>query len=409
MTQRVVITGLGVVSSIGWEIDEFWSNLTAGRSGISHLSLTTSDLPVRIGGQISDFPAGSWFSPKESIRMDRFTQFALAAALQAAKDAKVEQGGEDVGVVVGSGVGGIITLLDQQQVLLEKGAGRVSPFMIPMMMINNAASQIAIRFHAQGYSSCPVTACASSLHALGEAYQVIRRGEARLIFAGGAEAPLVPVAIAAFANMKALSASKREPAQVSRPFDRNRDGFVISEGAGILVLEALESALARSAHIYGEIRGFAASTDAYHVAAPEPEGTAIVSMIKRALTSAGMIPEDIDYVNAHGTSTPLNDKIETLALHKAFNSHAKRLLVNSTKSMIGHLLGAAGAVETIAALLALERGIVHPTINLDEPDPDCDLDYVANRPRFQPIHSFLKLSYGFGGHNAGLIVSRYQG
>lgn len=408
--KRVVITGIGVITSIGQNKEDFWENLIRGHSGVTRISLfDPSSFPVRIASEVKDFCWKDYFSSKEANRLDRFTQFALAAAIQAAHDANLREGGEDVGVIVSSGVGGLGTLVAQQEILSQRGSERVSPFLVPMMIVNAACAQIAIHFRAQGYSSVPVTACASSLHALGEAYQAIKRGQARLIITGGAEAPIVPLAVAAFANMKALSFRNEEPQKASRPFDLYRDGFVMGEGAGILILESLESALERGAHIYAEILSYACSTDAYHITAPEPSGQAVVRMIRKALKEAALSIEEIDYINAHGTSTPLNDKVETMALKEVFRDQAYAIPVSSTKSMIGHLLGAAGAVETIATLLSLEKNIVPPTINLENPDPDCDLNYVPQKAIFKEVKCAMKLSYGFGGHNACLILRRFEG
>lgn len=407
---RVVITGIGVITSIGLTKEEFWQNLAEGCSGVDLISrFDASSFPVRIASEVKGFRAQDYFTSKEALRMDRFAQFALAAAIQAMNDAKVEEGGEDSGVIVSSGMGGLETLLAQQDILVQKGPSKVSPFLVPMMIPNAACAHTAIRFRAKRCSFAPVTACASSLHALGEAYQAIKAGRARLIITGGTEAPIVPLAVAAFANMKALSFKNDEPQKASRPFDLKRDGFVMGEGAGILVLESLGSALKRNAHIYAEIVGYACSTDAYHMTAPEPSGQAVISMIKTALKEAGVSTAEIDYINAHGTSTPLNDKIETMALKEVFQERAYVIPVSSTKSMIGHLLGAAGAVETIATLLPIEKGIVPPTINLEYPDPDCDLNYVPQKAIFKEVKYALKLSYGFGGHNACLILKKYEG
>lgn len=406
---RVVITGLGVVTSLGQNVEEFWREIAYGRSGVSPLFLfDASSLPVRIASQIKDFNPIGVISKKETLRMDRFTQLALVAATEAWKKAGLKEGGEDVGVVVGSGVGGLESILKEEAVLMERGPDKVSPFLVPMMIANSACAQIAIRFRANGPSLAPVTACASSLHALGEAYQLIKWGEARIIISGGAEAPITPLALAGFSNMGALSRRNDEPEKASRPFDLFRDGFVMGEGAGILILESLESAQERGAHIYAEILSFAASTDAFHITAPEPNGHAVAQMIRRALAEASLLPQEIDYINAHGTSTLLNDRIETKVLKEVFSDHAPRLLVSSTKSMIGHLLGAAGAVETIASILSLERGIVPPTINLENPDPECDLNYVPNSAFKKNVRKIMKLSYGFGGHNACLILGKFD-
>jgi 3-oxoacyl-[acyl-carrier-protein] synthase II len=408
--KRVVITGVGVITSIGQTKEEFWQSLSEGRSGISSISrFDSTSFPVRIASEVKDFRVRDYFTTKEAIRMDRFTQFALAAAIQAMNDAKIPEGDESVGVIVGSGIGGLETLVGQQEILYQKGPSRVSPFLVPMMILNAACAQIAIHFRAQGYSFAPVTACASSLHALGEAYNAVKTGKARLIITGGAEAPIVPLAMAAFANMKALSFRNEEPQKASRPFDLYRDGFVMGEGAGILILESLESALERGAHIYAEILSYACSTDAYHITAPEPSGQAVVRMIRKALKEAELSIEEIDYINAHGTSTPLNDKIETMVLKEVFRDQAYAIPVSSTKSMIGHLLGAAGAVETIATLLPLEKNIIPPTINLEYPDPECDLNYVPQKAIFKEVKCAMKLSYGFGGHNACLILRRFEG
>lgn len=402
MNFRVFITGVGVITSIGIGKENFWSSLAEGVSGIGQISsFDPSLLPVQIASEVRDFRPQSFIFPREMARMDRFAQFALAAAKMALEDGGLECLDSDrAGVIVSSSIGGIGTLIEQETVRRERGANRVSPFFVPMMMANSAAAFIAIEFKARGYSSSPVTACASSLNALGEAYEVIRRGDADLMIAGGAEAAILPLTIAGFSNMRALSATG------SRPFDQKRDGFVLGEGAGILLLESGESARRRNAHIYAEIVGYGCSNDAYHITAPEPEARSVGIMIEQTLKKSGVKLEEVDYVNAHGTSTPLNDRLETLALKKVFGEHSRQLLISSTKSMIGHLLGAAGAVETIASLLPLEKGIVPPTINYRFPDPDCDLNYVPNKARQAMVRTVLKTSYGFGGHNACLVLKK---
>ncbi len=402
MNSRVFITGVGVISSIGMGKESFWSSLSEGRSGIGRISsFDPSSLPVQIASEVREFRAEDFIASKDIARMDRFAQFALAAAKMALADGGLEcLESYRAGVVVSSSVGGIGTLIEQEGILRERGASRVSPFFIPMMMANSAAAFIAIEFKARGYSSSPVTACASSLNALGEAYEVIRRGDADLMVAGGAEAPILPLTLAGFANMRALSGTG------SRPFDQKRDGFVLGEGAGILILESEKSARERNAHLYAEIAGYCCSNDAYHITAPEPEARSVSTMIEQALDRSRVKLEEVDHVNAHGTSTLLNDRLETLALKRVFGEHARRLLVSSTKSMIGHVLGAAGAVETIASLLPLEKGIVPPTINYRVPDPDCDLNYVPNMAQEAMVRTVLKVSYGFGGHNACLVLKK---
>jgi 3-oxoacyl-[acyl-carrier-protein] synthase II len=344
--------------------------------------------------------------------MDRFTQFGAAAALMAWRDAGLDRDEIDrdaAGVFVGSGIGGIRTIEEQYSLLLEKGPRRVSPFLVPALIANMAAGYISILLLLRGPNSTAATACASSNHAVGDAYRVIQRGEAEIMVAGGAEAAISEIAFAGFCSARALSTRNDEPAQASRPFDRKRDGFVMGEGAGIVILESLDHALKRGAHIYAELAGYGMSADAYHITAPDPEGAGAVLSMQRALESAGLAPEAVDYINAHGTSTEYNDRIETLAIKKTFGRHASSLAVSSTKSMTGHLLGAAGAVELIATLLCIEHQTVHPTINYEFPDPDCDLDYVPNRARAMKIDVALNNSFGFGGTNATLVVKRYVG
>jgi 3-oxoacyl-[acyl-carrier-protein] synthase II len=344
--------------------------------------------------------------------MDRFAQFGVAAAKMAVEDAALEIGEEDperIGVVIGSGVGGIETLCDQHNVLLNKGPNRVSPMLIPMMISNMAAAQIAICLGPKGPNITVVTACASGTNAIGEAFKLLQRGAAEVVLAGGAEAPIVPIAMAGFCSMKAMSTSNGEPQRASRPFDKNRDGFVIGEGAGVLVLETFEHAAARGARVYGEVAGYGCTADGYHVVAPEPEGAEAARAIRIALEDAGISPDQVDYINAHGTSTDLNDKIETLAIKKVFGDHAYRVAVSSIKSMLGHSMGAAGALEAVACALSVSTDWVPPTINYEHPDPECDLDYVPNQARQCPVKVAVSNSFGFGGHNAVLAFKKFEG
>ncbi|MGN9169052.1 beta-ketoacyl-ACP synthase II [Paenibacillus polymyxa] len=410
--QRVVITGMGVVSPLGNEVGTLWNNLLEGNSGIRKIdSFDVSDLKAQIAGLVQDFDAEKQWGRKDARRMDRFTQFALYAAEQALKDSGLELDHTDlerVGVYVGSGVGGLDSLVDNVDVLLHRGPGRVSPTLVPMMISNMAAAQISIAFGAMGPTLSPVTACSIGNTAIGEAFRTIRTGDADVIFAGGAEAAVSRLALASFANATALSTRNEEPSTASRPFDQDRDGFVMSEGAGILVLESLEHATRRGAEIYGEVIGYGASSDAYHMVAPHPEGTGAYLAMKAALHSARISPEEVDVISAHATSTAVGDIAETLAIHKLFGEYAYQIPVTANKSMLGHMLGAAGGIEAIALVQSLREGIIPPTMHLDNPDPACDLDYVPNEARKAPLNIGLSNSFGFGGHNAVIVLKRYE-
>ena len=412
MNEKVVITGLGAITPVGHGVPETWSNLVEGQSGIGTISLfDTEGFDVRIAGEVKNFHPEEVLSAREAKRLDRFCQFALLAAREAVADAGLtidEANSTEVGVLVGSGIGGITTLSEQIDVLHNKGPHRVSPFLIPMYIIDLAAGQIAIAMGARGPNFGVVSACSTSAHALGEAAEIIKRGDARVMIAGGAEAGVVPVGVAGFASMKALSTRNDEPERASRPFDRDRDGFVMGEGGGIVILEAEEHARARGAHIYGELAGYGLTDDAFHITAPSEGGEGAVRAMRIALRKAQCDPSDVDYVNAHGTSTPLNDKLETEAIKTVFGDHARKLPVSSTKSMTGHTLGAAGVIESIVCLKSIEQGVVHPTVNYETPDPDCDLDYVPNIARQHQVDVALTLSAGFGGHNAVLVFRRYR-
>jgi 3-oxoacyl-[acyl-carrier-protein] synthase II len=411
--QRVVITGLGVLSPVGIGKEDYWKALLQGKSGIGPVTrFDTSSFDSKIAGELKDFAPEQFLDRKEIRRMDRFAQFGVAAAKLAVADAALEidkENLEDIGVVMGSGIGGIETLCDQHNILLTKGPSRISPLFIPMIISNMAAGQIAISLGPKGPNITVVTACASGTNAIGEAYLMLRRGAAEVILAGGTEAPIVPVAMAGFCSMKAMSTNNDEPQRASRPFDRNRDGFVISEGAGVMVLETLGHASARGARIYGEVAGYGCTADGYHITAPEPEGAEAARAIRIALEDAGISPDQVDYINAHGTSTGLNDKIETMAIKKVLGDHAYRTPVSSIKSMIGHSLGAAGALEAIACALSISTGWVPPTINYEQPDLECDLDYVPNQARQCPVRVAVSNSFGFGGHNGVLVLKKFEG
>ena len=409
--KRVVVTGMGAVTPLGSTVDQLWSDLIAGKSGIDFITkVNKDDFPAKVAGEVKDFDPLLYMEKKESKRMDLFTQYAVGAAKMAVEDAKLtidETNAEQVGVWVGSGIGGMGTYEEQFRNFLDKGYRRVSPFFVPMLIPDMAAGQISIQLGAKGINSCTVTACATGTNSIGDAFKVIERGDAEIMIAGGAEAPLTNMAFAGFSTARALSFND-DPQTASRPFDKNRDGFVMGEGAGILVLESLDSALARGAHIYAEIAGYRSTADAYHITAPAPEGEGAQRSMKQAIKDAGLVPDDVDYINAHGTSTAFNDKFETTAVKAVFEDHAYQLLMSSTKSMTGHLLGAAGGVEAIASIKAIETGIVPPTINYETPDPDCDLDYVPNQARERTIDVALSNSLGFGGHNASLVFKKYQ-
>jgi 3-oxoacyl-[acyl-carrier-protein] synthase II len=413
MKRRVVVTGVGVVSPIGIGKEKFWENLKNGKSGISYINkFPVEDYPTKIAGQVEDFNPEDFIDKKDAKRLDRFCQFALASAMMALDDSgwkPSEEEKENTAVIVASGIGGLETLENQFKILLEKGPKRVSPFVVPMMIINMAAGNIAIYFGFKGPNFAPVTACAASSHAIGYGYKLIAQGEVDCAIVGGTEASITPMGLAGFCSIQALSTQNDPPEKASKPFDARRDGFVMSEGAGILVLESLEHATKRNARIYAEIVGFGASDDGYHITAPDPDGKGAILSMKRAIQDAGITPEMIDYINAHGTSTKLNDKIETLAIKKLFCEHAYKLSISSNKSIFGHLLGAAGAVESIATVLSIYEGIIPPTINYEERDPDCDLDYVPNKARVKDINYALKNSFGFGGQNASIVFKKYNG
>lgn len=411
--RRVVITGLGVVSPIGCGKDDYWNALAEGRNGVGKISLfDTEGHSARIAAEVRGFDVEPWMDKKEARRADRVIHFAIPAADMAVKDAGLDVNALDpnlFGVYIGSGEGGITTTHENYDILKEKGPSRVSPFFVPMMLSNMPAAYVAIRFGAKGPNMAVVTACSTATHCMGEAARTITCGDADIILAGGAEAAITPIAIAGFANMKALSSRNDEPERASRPFDAERDGFVMGEGAGILVFEELEHAKKRGAHIYAEVTGYGNTCDAYHITAPDPEGDGSVRAMRIAMRKAGWNPEQVDLYNAHGTSTPLNDKTESGAVRKVFGESTDKLLVHSTKSMIGHCLGAAGAVEGIGALLAIERGIVHPTINYEHPDPECNLNIVANKAVEAKVDRVLINNAGFGGHNGVLAIERFKG
>ncbi|HOJ93303.1 MAG TPA: beta-ketoacyl-ACP synthase II [Dictyoglomaceae bacterium] len=412
MKRRVVVTGVGVISPLGVGKDVFWEGLKNGRSGISYISkFPTDDFSTKIAGEVKDFNPEDFIDKKEVRRLDRFSQFAVAATKLALEDASWvpnEEEKENTAVIVSSGIGGFETLGNQFQVLFEKGASRISPFVIPMVIINMAAGNISIFFGFKGPNFAPVSACAASSHAVGVGYRIVASGETDFAIVGGTEASITSMGVAGFCALQALSTRNDSPEKASRPFDAKRDGFVMGEGAGILILEELNHALNRGARIYAEIVGFGASDDAYHITAPDPDGNGATLSMKRALKDANISAEDINYINAHGTSTKLNDKIETLAIKKIFGEYAYKIPISSTKSMVGHLLGAAGAVESIATVLSIYEGTVHPTINYEEKDPDCDLDYVPNVVRKVDIKYALKNSFGFGGQNASLIFKKFE-
>jgi 3-oxoacyl-[acyl-carrier-protein] synthase II len=412
--KRVVITGVGMVTPIGIGKEAFWDSLKNGRSGVGKIThFDASSHPCHIDAEVKGFVPESFFEKKKINRMDRFAQFAMAAARMAVEDAKLDVTKVDperCGVIVGSGIGGLITIEEQHKVLQEKGVRRVSPFLIPMLITNIAPGEIAIEYGFAGINYSVSTACATSNHAIGEALRHLRFGSADLIIAGGSEAAITALGMAGFCQARALTTDFNEtPAKASRPFDKRRSGFVMGEGAGIVILETLEHAQARGAKIYGELCGYGATDDAYHITAPHPEGKSAVRAIQLALADADMKPEEVDYVNAHGTSTELNDKTETAVIKKVFGDHARKLAISSTKSMTGHLLGATSAVELIATLLCMENNLIHPTINLEEPDPECDLDYVPNVARPGKIDAAISNSLGFGGHNAVVAVRRFKG
>jgi len=412
--KRIVVTGLGAVTPVGVGKDNYWSSLLSGVSGIGRISLFDPEaFDVKIAAEVKDFDVTRWVDRKDARRMDRFVQFGVAAALEAIADANLaitEANADRVGVLVGSGIGGLSTLEEQIRNLVQHGPSRVSPLLIPMMIADMASGHISILTGAKGPNSTVVTACATGAHALGDSLEILRRGAADVMIAGGTEAAITATGVAGFGNMKAMTSKfNNDPERASRPFDAERDGFVIGEGAGVVLLETEEHAKARGARIYCELAGYGMSGDAYHMTQPAPGGEGVARAMRAALADAGVAPSEVGYVNAHGTSTPLNDKNETAALKEVFGEHAYRLAVSSTKSMTGHLLGGAGGIEAVAAALALHTGKVPPTINYENPDPDCDLDYVPNQARNFQAEVAVSNNSGFGGHNAVVVLRRWHG
>lgn len=410
--KRVVVTGLGAITPIGNTLEEYWQGLLTGRNGIDLITLfDPSNHACRIAGEVKGFDPSDYLDRKEIKRMDRFAQFGVSASLQAIADAQFkidDLNAEQVGVIIGSGIGGIKVLEDQQTVYLNKGPSKCSPFMIPMMIANMAAGLTAIHTGAKGPNTCTVTACAAGSHAVGDAFRLIQGGYAQAMICGGAEAAVTPLSVAGFASARALSTRNDDPKKACRPFDRDRDGFVMGEGAGILLLEELDHALARGAKIYAEIVGYGMTCDAHHITSPSPGGEGASRAINLALKDAGITPDQVSYINAHGTSTPANDPTETSAIKTALGEHAKKVAVSSTKSMTGHLLGGSGGIEAVATAMAIASDRVPPTINLDNPDPECDLDYVPHQSRSLKVDVALSNSFGFGGHNVTLVFKKYQ-
>ncbi|PSB69605.1 beta-ketoacyl-[acyl-carrier-protein] synthase II [Bacillus sp. LNXM12-2] len=409
--KRVVVTGLGALTPLGNDVESTWKNAVAGVSGVGPITrVDSSEYTAKVAAELKDFNIEDYMEKKEARKMARFTQYAVVAAQKALEDSRLEITDEiapRVGVWVGSGIGGLETFEEQFEVYSNKGARRVSPFFVPMMIPDMATGQISIALGAKGVNSCTVTACATGTNSIGDAFKVIQRGDADAMITGGTEAPLTKMSFAGFCANKALSTNP-DPETASRPFDKNRDGFVMGEGAGIVVLEELEHALKRGATIYAEIVGYGSTGDAYHITAPAPNGEGGVRAMKEAIRDAGLSVEEIDYINAHGTSTPYNDKFETMAIKEVFGKHANQLAISSTKSMTGHLLGAAGGVEAIFSVLAIKASVIPPTINLETPDEECDLDYVANEARSKEVQVALSNSLGFGGHNATIIFKKYE-
>ena len=414
MKRRVVITGVGLVTPLGNNTQDTWQGLLDGRSGVGPITrFDASQFPTRIAAEVRDFDPAAFVEKKEIKKMDTFIHYALAASAHAMKDAGLapwnDVEGDRAGVIIGSGIGGFATIEAEHQVLLKDGPRRISAFFIPSSIVNLAAGRVSMRFGARGPNSAPCTACSAGSHAVGDSFKIIERGDADIMIAGGSEAAITPLAVGGFDALRALSTRNDEPPRASRPFDRDRDGFVLGEGAGILILEELEHTRRRRARIYAEVVGYSMSGDAYHITAPSPEGDGAARAMRLALKDAGISPEQVDYINAHGTSTPPNDKTETAAIRTVFGAHAYRLAVSSTKSMIGHLLGAAGAVEAGVTALTIHDQIMHPTINLENPDAECDLDYVAAGARRAHIRYALSNSFGFGGTNACILLKRFEG
>ncbi len=413
MSNRVVVTGLGAISPLGNNVSDLWKGLVEGKSGIGKItSFDAAEFDSRIAGEVKQFnPQDYAIAPHDARRMEQFVQYAVAASKQAVEDANLaldKENCERIGVVIGSGIGSLQIIEKEHKVFLKSGPSKVSPFLIPKLIVNEASGLVAITFGFKGPNFCVVTACASGSHAIGDASRIIERGDADIMITGGTESAIVPLAVAGFCSVRALSCRNDEPQKASRPFDKQRDGFIMSEGAGVVVLESLDHAIKRKANIYAEVVGYGMSCDAYHITAPDPQARGATRAMELALRDAGMNPGDISYINAHGTSTKLNDKTETMAIKKAFGVYAKKVMISSTKSMLGHLLGAAGGVELVISCLAIKHSIVPPTINYEYPDPDCDLDYVPNLARKAAVNAVMSNSLGFGGHNATLIVKRFK-
>jgi 3-oxoacyl-[acyl-carrier-protein] synthase II len=413
MKRRVVVTGLGAVTSLSCQVEDLWQRLCRGESGVRPVhSFPVEGYRVRFGGEIYDWSTDAYLPPKEAKRLDRFAQFAMVAAIDAVRDAGIDFSRETdpfrCGVILGSGIGGIHEIEEQHERLLKLGPSKVSVFTIPKLMVNAAPGQISIQFGLRGPNAAVATACASATNAIGEALKAIQYDDADVMVTGGTEAALTPMGISGFSNMRALSERNDDPPRASRPFDTERDGFVLSEGAGILLLEELEHAKARGARIYAELLGYGVSADAGHITQPDEHGTGAARAMENALRDARMNRDEVDYINAHGTSTPLGDRAETVAIKSVFKEHAPRLSISSTKSQLGHLLGASGGVELVATVLSIRDGLIAPTINLDTPDPQCDLDYTPNQARERPVRVAMSNSFGFGGHNAALVVGRLR-
>jgi 3-oxoacyl-[acyl-carrier-protein] synthase II len=413
VNRRVVVTGVGLVTPLGTGVQKTWEGLCAGKSGVDLISkFDTSEYAVKIAAEVRDFEVESFIDPKVAKHLELFVQYAVASAIMARDDAGLEINGVNgtrVGVFTGNGIGGLPTIEHYHQVLLERGPKRITPFFIPMVISNMSAGQVSIILGAMGPNLSVTTACAAGTHAVGEAFRSIKRGDCDVAITGGSESTVCPMAVAGFNAMKALSKRNDDPRAASRPFDRDRDGFIIAEGGGMLILEELDQAVKRGARIYAEIVGYGLSGDAYHMAAPPEDGAGAARSMQMALRDAGMNPEDIDYINAHGTSTPLNDVVETRAIKKVFGGHASRLAISSTKSMTGHMLGGAGGIESVFTALTVHHGVIPPTINLENPEPECDLDYVPNQARERQVRAAVSNSFGFGGTNAVLVMKRFAG
>ena len=411
-TKRVVVTGIGVVTPIGNNKEDFWHSLCEGKSGAGHITyFDATDFSSRIDAEVKNFEPSKFIKPKELKRMDKFVQFAVSASKMALEDSGLDLDKADrdmIGVIIGTGIGGLHVVEEQQKSFMERGPKKISPFLIPMLIVNMAPGQVSISLGVKGPNSCVTTACATGGHCIGDSFKIIQRGDAVAMFAGGTESCITPLGHGGFCALKALTTRNDDPQTASRPFDKDRDGFLMSEGSGVVLLEELEHAKKRGAYIYAEIVGYGMSGDAYHMTAPDPQGAGAVRCMSRALKDAGLNIDQIDYINAHGTSTPMNDKVETMAIKTTFGEHAGKLAISSTKSMTGHMLGAAGGVECAATVLAIKEGIIPPTINYTTPDPDCDLDYVPNTARKKQINVAMSNSLGFGGHNVTLALKKFE-